>query len=417
MKLLHLAGLALIVGLGWSPTSGRAVEPAPATPRNLFHDLLGKSEAELDAKLDAAWRHFFAGDPENQRLYFTAGTDQAYIADIGNHDVRSEGMSYGMMIAVQLDKKPEFDRLWRWANKYMRHADGPRAGYFAWQCKFDGTQLDPGSASDGEEWIAMALFFAAHRWQQGRASPPDEPLLNYQAEAQRLLRDMLQKNSTEAVTSIFDRTAKQVVFAPNPQASRFTDPSYHLPAFYELWARWADTSGDRRFWLEAADTSRSFFRRAAHPKTGLMPEYAQFSGAPFTATTFGAGKGDFRYDAWRTLANVGLDYAWWRSDPWQVEQSNRVLRFLGQHLPTVANQFSLDGKALSTDTSLGLIAMAAVAGQAADPELARPFVQQLWDAPLPEGQWRYYNGVLYFLGLLQAGGRFQAHFPPASSSP
>ena len=27
-------------------------------------------------------------------------------------DVRSEGMSYGMMITVQLDKKAEFDALW-----------------------------------------------------------------------------------------------------------------------------------------------------------------------------------------------------------------------------------------------------------------------------------------------------------------
>jgi oligosaccharide reducing-end xylanase len=386
-----------------------AAGPGAQPTRNLFHDLLGKSEAELDAKLDAAWRHFFAGNADRQRIYYPVGDDLAYIADIGNGDVRSEGMSYGMMIAVQLDKKAEFDRLWRWANKYMRHADGPRAGYFAWQCKFDGTQLDPGSASDGEEWIALALFFASHRWGDGQG------LLNYSAEARRLLRDMLQKNSTDTVTSIFDRTAKQVVFAPNPQASRFTDPSYHLPAFYELWARWSETPGDRRFWLEAADTSRAFFRRAAHPKTGLMPEYAQFSGAPFTSTAYGVGKGDFRYDAWRTLANVSLDYAWWRTDPWQVEQSNRVLRFLGQHLPAVPNQFSLDGKPLSNDTSIGLIAMAAVAGQVADPELARPFVRQLWDTPLPEGKWRYYNGVLYCLGLLQAGGRFHVHVPPTSS--
>lgn len=36
-----------------------------------------------------------------------------YIEDILNNDVRTEGMSYGMMIAVQLDKKTEFDRLWK----------------------------------------------------------------------------------------------------------------------------------------------------------------------------------------------------------------------------------------------------------------------------------------------------------------
>ncbi len=397
-----LLGLA-VVGCATTP-------PAPA--RNLFAELLGKSEAELDAKLDAAWRHFFAGDAKSERLYYPVGDRFAYIADIGNGDVRSEGMSYGMMIAVQLDRKDEFDRLWRWANKHMRHASGPRKGYFAWQCRFDGTIIDPGSASDGEEWFALALFFAAHRWQSdGQASPLDEPLLDYRAEAQRILRDMLHQPATDEVVPIFNRTERQVVFAPNPSAGRFTDPSYHLPAFYELWARWSDNASDRRFWAEAADVSRAFFRRAAHPETGLMPEYSYFDGQPFPGPEFGGGKDDFRFDAWRTLANVALDHAWWRADPWQVEQSNRVLRFLGKHAPAIPNQFTLAGKPLSSDTSPGLIAMAAVAGHAADPELARPFVQQLWDTPPPSGRWRYYDGLLYFLGLLQAGGRFHVHAP------
>jgi len=397
MKLFRL--LPLLLGFA---TLGGA---APQT-RNLFHELLGKSEAELDAKIDTAWRHFFAGD-DTQRIYYPVGTDLAYIADLGSNDVRSEGMSYGMMLAVQLDRKAEFDRLWRWANKFMRHADGPRRGYFAWHCKFDGTQLDPGSASDGEEWFAMALFFASHRWGNGGG------ILNYGAEAQAILRDMLHKQGTAEVTSIFNHQMKQVVFVPNPEASSFTDPSYHLPAFYELWARWSDNPSDRNFWAEAANVSRAFFHKAAHPVTGLMPEYAHFNGSPFTGKVFGAGKTDFRYDAWRTLANVGLDYAWWKVDPWQIEQSNRVLRFLQSHTPELPTQFTLDGKPLSQNSSLGLIAMAAVAGQAADSELARPFVQDLWDAPLPSGQWRYYNGLLYFLGLLQTGGRFNIHAPAA----
>lgn len=399
MKLLRCACLALALSFGFE-TNGRCAQPPPSPARNLFAELLGKSEAELDAKIAAAWQHFFAGDEATQRLYFPVGADLAYIADLGNGDVRSEGMSYGMMLAVQLDKKAEFDRLWRWANKFMRHADGPRTGYFAWQCRFDGTIIDPGSASDGEIWFATALFFASHRWGDGTG------LLDYGAEARRLLRDLLQKPAAGGITPIFHRTEKQVVFAPTDFAYRFTDPSYHVPGFYELWARWDPEPARRAFWTEAAATSRAFFRRAAHPQTGLMPEYSQFDGTPYTGLEFGPGKNDFRFDAWRTLANVALDHAWWRADPWQVEQSNRVLRFLGGHLPALPNQFSLDGRPLSTDTSAGLIAMAAVAGQAADPQLARPFVQALWDLPPPSGRWRYYDGLLYFLGLLQAGGRF-----------
>ena len=406
--LSFLAGLAVAASAVSATPSPVTARPRPA--RNLFAELLGKSEAELDARIAGAWQHLFEGD-EHQRVYYPVGGDLAYIADVGSRDVRSEGMSYGLMLAVQLDKQAEFDRLWRWADRYMRHPDGPRRGYFAWQCRFDGTVMDPGSASDGEEWFVMALFFASHRWQQDGASPRSEPLLDYQAQAQGLLRAMRHKPVAGSLVPIFDAKEKQVVFAPDAAASRFTDPSYHLPAFYELWARWAADESDRRFWAEAAAASRDFFRRAAHPQTGLMPEYAHFDGSPYTEATLGGGKGDFRFDAWRILANVALDHAWWHADPWQREQSNRVLRFLAAQAPLV-NQYTLDGKPLSADSSVGLTAMAAVAGQAADPALARPFVQQLWDASPPDGKWRYYNGLLYFLGLLQAGGRFHVYPPP-----
>ncbi len=404
MKLLRLVCFAVILLAAWSPIVGGA-EPVSAPARNLFHDLLGKTDADVDAKIAKVWQQLFYGSDSKQRIYYPVGADMAYMADIGSNDVRSEGMSYGMMIAVQLDHRGEFDRLWRWTKKYMYHADGPRRGYFAWHCRFDGTQIDPGSASDGEEWFAMALLFAAHRWGNG------EGIFDYEAEAQALLREMIHKPTAAGVTAIFDRTQHQVVFAPTIAASKLTDPSYHVPAFYELWARWSADPDDRRFWAEAVRTSRDFLQRAAHPRTGLMPEYAYFDGRPHTG--FGETKKDFRYDAWRILSNVGVDHAWFPSGPWPVEQSNRALRFLASQGPVIPNQFSLEGKPLSTDSSIGLTAMAAAAGLAADPDVARPFVKSLWDAPIPDGQWRYYNGLLYFLGVLQAGGRYQIYSPPA----
>lgn len=376
------------------PASGGAFETG--RQRNLFAELLGRTEEELQRKLDAVWLSQFQGDPETQRLYYPVLDGMAYIADTGNRDVRSEGMSYGLMLAVQLDRKAEFDALWKWAKTHMYHADGPRRGYFAWQCGFDGSTIDPGSASDGEEWIAMALFFAAHRWGRG------EGIFDYEAEAQALLRAMREGDRGDGITAIFHPRKRMVVFVPNEQASRFTDPSYHLPAFYELWARWSSEK-DAVFWSKAAATSREYFRKAAHPRTGLMPEYAHFDGSPLAGE-----KGDFRYDAWRVIANVALDHAWFGGDPWAVEQSDRILGFLQSQGPGCLDRFTLDGRPVSTDSSIGLFAMAAVGGLASsDPELARTFVLRLWNAPIPEGRWRYYNGLLYHLALLQAGGRFQ----------
>src|SRR5688500_17319778 len=71
---------------------GSALHAAPAS-RNLFAELLSKSEAEITAKIDRGFDQLFHGRDADQRVYYPIGDDEAYIADIGNQDVRSEGMS------------------------------------------------------------------------------------------------------------------------------------------------------------------------------------------------------------------------------------------------------------------------------------------------------------------------------------
>lgn len=397
-----------------TPTPPTAV-PAPLGAftsgqyRNLFKEMLGKGEAEIQARLDASWEQLFYGDDDTQRVYYPVGKDMAYIEDIGHNDVRSEGMSYGMMIAVQMDKKEEFDRLWKWARTYMYHTSGPYRGYFAWHCKPNGKQIDANTASDGEEWLAMALLFASGRWGNGSG------ILDYGAEAQAILDTMLHKQDQESdlATNMFDARTKQVVFVPRIGLdSSFTNPSYHLPAYYELWARWADK--DNGFWYEAAAASREFFKKAAHPETGLMPDYAAFDGSP--TDPWGGGHDVFRFDAWRTGMNVAVDYAWFAADEWEIEQSNQLLNFFySQGLSSYANQFTLDGRPLSNEHSLGLVAMNAVAGLAATTDKAPEFVRALWDASPPTGRWRYYDGLLYMLALLHVSGNFRIYSPQAVS--
>jgi oligosaccharide reducing-end xylanase len=326
-----------------------------------------------------------------------------YIPDIKHEDVRTEGQSYGMMLAVQMNRQDEFNRLWKWTKTHMFHREGKFAGYYAWHCRYDGTQIDAGPAPDGEEWFVMTLLFAAHRWGSG------EGIFNYEAEAQTLLRHMLHNNEGKRgpVTPMFDRKEKQIVFTPHRPGASFSDPSYHLPAFYELWARWAADPADRAFLAEVAPISRQIFRRAAHPVTGLMPDYSNFDGTPYRRR----GHEHFLFDAYRTIGNVALDHSWFGRDPWQVEQSNRVLAFLAAQGPNCPNNFTLEGKPLTKEFSPGLFAMAAVGALAADSADAKLFVQRLWDMPIPSGQERYYDGLLYFLALMQTGGRYQIHGP------
>ena len=131
-------------------------------------------------KSTQAFEQLFHGDGQEQRVYFETGANAngtlAYITDWANNDARTEGMSYGMMIAVQLDKKREFDALWNWSHTYMLITDpqNPSLGYFAWSMNTDGTPRSTGAAPDGEEYYVMALYFAAHRWGNGKG------IYNYQ---------------------------------------------------------------------------------------------------------------------------------------------------------------------------------------------------------------------------------------------
>jgi oligosaccharide reducing-end xylanase len=415
------------------PTAGQAEQlPPPTVPeqgafqtgryRNLFVER-GYSSAEADQKLDRAYQQLFHGDPEQEAVFFAAGKNErgslAYVMDIANQDVRSEGMSYGMMIAVQLDQKADFDALWNWAKTYMYHSNKrhPAYGYFAWQMKPEGKAMDEMPAPDGEEYFTMALLFAAHRWGNGQG------IFDYRQQALELLDRMKNRkpitgtvNRTRRTTggALFNVEQKQVRFTPDHdnfgKNGDHTDPSYHLPAFYELWARWGPEP-DRGFWAEAAQVSRDYFVKVTDPETALAPDYAGFDGSP-KAASWDAGTALFRFDAWRTAMNWAVDYAWWAKDPRQKELSDRLQRFFeSQGVESYGNNFALDGRPTSEDHSTGLIATNAVASLAATDARAYKFVDALWNASVPSGKYRYYDGMLYLLGLLHVSGNFRIYKP------
>lgn len=106
--------------------------------RNVFAEY-GYSEEEIEKRVQETFETIFHGS-EEERFYHEAGEDMGFMEDTGNHDARTEGMSYGMMVCVQLDKKEEFDRLWKWTRTYMYMDEGPGKNYFAWSCALDGTR-------------------------------------------------------------------------------------------------------------------------------------------------------------------------------------------------------------------------------------------------------------------------------------
>jgi oligosaccharide reducing-end xylanase len=429
---------------------------------DLFAEI-GHRPAESRAKIEKAFQQLFHGDGQEQRVYFEMGANAngplAYITDWANNDARTEGMSYGMMIAVELNKKREFDAIWNWANTYMLITDpkNPAVGYFAWSMNTDGTPRSTGPAPDGEEYFVMSLYFAAHRWGNGKG------IYNYQAEADKILRGM-RHHAVLTGTSPFrihpddapfvmpdhpwpspnntDREREAVAegkpadgwwhrwpggpyketigptvndpyfmirFVPNAEEG-FTDASYHLPAFYELWARWGPKE-DRAFWAKAADVSRDMFSKVTGRETGLTPDRNNFDetqivGRDGTPTLFG-------YDSWRSVSNWSVDYLWWKKDRREAALSDRLQKFLyGQGINTFADRYTLDGQPLSTRHSTGMVATTAVGSLAATPgPVSKAFLKALWEVPVPSGEQRYFDGMLYLMSLMHLSGNFRIIMP------
>ena len=140
---------------------------------------IGISDVQARDKVQKAFETIFF-DPAENFCHHTA-EDAWCMVDTGNNDARTEGMSYGMMMCVQMDRKDIFDRLWTFTERYMLIKQGPNAGYFRWSVFPDGRSNSEGPAPDGEEYFAMALFMASARW-------GDKGSFNYTARAREILR-------------------------------------------------------------------------------------------------------------------------------------------------------------------------------------------------------------------------------------
>jgi oligosaccharide reducing-end xylanase len=367
----------------------------PASYPNAFTDLLGIPEAEIAGRLDAEFEHLFHGDPASEAIYFSVGEDQAYIQDIFHGDTRSEGIALGMLIALQLDRRDEVDRLWRFAASTLRHTSGAARGYFRSTCS-NGPCADP----YGQQMLALALLLAHGRWGSREGD------IDYGAEVLALLHVMRQKELenggvVDDVTDMFDAETGLVVDEPNVAGASQTRPSNVMPAAYELWAQ---ATGDAS-WRDSAGRARQLLEATAHSVTGLVPQRAEFDG------TAVAGSDLFEPEGYRALFNMALDHVWLDASGWYSTESDRLLGFFAsQGLELYGASYPLDGSiCLVCSHSTALVAMNGVSALASTRPDRVDFVEAVWNSEPIAGQFRYYDGLLRLLSLLVLSGQFRVY--------
>jgi oligosaccharide reducing-end xylanase len=322
----------------------------------------GHTQEESDSKVANAWSSLFNSSSSGTIYFDGPGSDESYVQDLWNNDVRSEGMSYGMMTAVQLDHQTEFDRLWTWVRNHMAQgcSGDVCTGEIAWSCTTSGSKKSNGGAPDGEEYMATALIFAHNRW-------GDTGNYNYATEAQWVL-DVIR-------TKYFHTNPHLVKFVASANT---TDPSYILPAFYQVWACFDAANAD--FWNTAITDGREFFH-AGVDGNGVCPYQSSWDGSrPQAANS----------DSVRCVVNLMMDYNFFEADPWQSE--------------TYAPMFAAHERNAGPPSSY----CDALLGFGLPPADGKAFVDKLWSANVPNRD--YWNGVLYMLAMLHVSGNFQLYY-------
>lgn len=332
----------------------------PAQYANLFISLLSETQAATQTKLDGAWNQLYNPSNANTIFYTGPATGEAYVKDVADNAVRSEGQGYGMMTAVQLDHQTEFDEMWAFVKHYM----WPSGNTIHWQVTTSGSVSGSGGAPDGDEWMAAALVFAHYRW--GDTSGK----YNYGSEAQKTL-DLVR-------TTDFSSTYHLVRYFTGTDGNG-TDASYMLPAFYQTWACFDTANAD--FWNTVLTTTRTWLQTAAG-STGNIGDQSSFAGA----TTSSSGD-----DKLRIVANFMSDYNFFDADPFEATYASEYATWVSSN----------------NNGSTAMLACNALLGFGLPASSGKAWVQKLWSAAIPTGTYRYYDGALYMNALLYVSGTFK----------
>ena len=371
----------------------------PGSYPNTFATLAGKSERDISTKIDDAFAQLF-GAAAAQTIYYPRGDNLAAIFDVFHGNARTEGMGLAMLIAVELDKRDVFDRIWNYAKELQRENSGPSQGYFSSFCG-EGPRDDHGTPCldvYGMQHFVLALIFANNRWQSSGAQP-------YASDA-RVLLDVLQNKEVQngdamtSVVSAFDATTRLVREEPTRAAAGYTRSSLEMPAHYELWGQ----ATGNAFWSEAADAARTHLVAAADGSTGLWPIRSYFDGTPVPDPPEPA----FTGQAYRTHLNLAIDALWGMAGADETAVADRVLGFFAaQGTDKYGGTFTLEGAPIDVNPSQALISVNGALAVASSRPDRLAFVNAVWAQAIPSDEHRYYDGLLYLMSLLVLSGQLR----------
>lgn len=311
-----------------------------------------------------------------QDYVISAGSDMLRGVRRRNHnDTVSEGMGYGMLLAVANHDLSTFQGLWNYVQKYQ-----DKSGLMNWKISSGGQVTGSGSATDADEDIAYALVLAHQHW-PGHGFG--------MAAATQIAHIMVHDVSPH----------NRILPGDNWGHTRIMNPSYIAPAEYQTFAAF---TGNYR-WIRIEDANLQWLHRNVNAQTGLVPDWLNANGSPVSGT-WAPYANDWYYDA------VRVPWRLWLSASMGNQLAKDVLQkearwFLRLHVVTLRSGYSLSGTPINNYSSGPFMSASAMIARDTHSILAQRTLSQLenWKAHT------YYGASLTALALSTLVGQLKAH--------
>ena len=250
-------------------------------------------------------------------------------------DAVSEGVGYGMLVALYANDQATFNKMWEKASEIMWNGD-----YHDWHMSPDGKipMEGHGAATDAEEDIALALIFADKLVSAGKWTAYTSPFLNktYAEQAQKLLNKMW---DTQQILS-------SGIVAPGAGwgGDYFVNPGYFSPAWYKVFEKFDQTDGNR--WKTAVDKCYEIISKSPGYSMGMVPDWMTPQGGWVGSEGLGYNayfeSRAFFKDAIRILWRVAIDAIWF-DESRAKEFLKNALKFINDKGgPSAANFYQIE---------------------------------------------------------------------------
>ncbi|HEX5100656.1 MAG TPA: glycosyl hydrolase family 8 [Polyangiaceae bacterium] len=309
----------------------------------------------------------------------------------------SEGIAYGMLIAVMLGEQALFDGFYGYAQSVANER-----GLMRWYVGPDGEPRDTGAASDADEDIAWALVMAHRQW-GGRGALSESYLEHAKRQIDRIY------------THEVDHTGVPFLFKPGDEwRSDVFNPSYFAPNQYRLFG---EVSGNRDGWQRVVDRGYEAVQASLNPasgnaENGLVPAWCDAKGTPVEA--FPGAETNYQTDSARLPFRIAQDFAFYREERARAYLAKTSAFFAGLGANAIGDGYHLDGRACPDRKTVQPNAGSAVfVGCAAAGAMHDARYQAFLDAAYARvrtgtllARSRYYNHCWTVLSLLMLTGNF-----------